>query len=165
MFFWTHFWPQKRSPGQNVDPRSTNLILGSKICPQARTNKRCALKNHAEPKPRNSKRSHIVQVMAKNHFGGYLSKSGYVLGGKSCSQTRKSCFQEGNSCVQEGESCFQEGESLIQEGKSCFQKGEFLFSTMGNPVFEKGNPVFKKGLVSYLVPFWAAYLVACLATK
>ena len=32
--------------------------------------KRCAPKNYAEPRPRNCKRSHIVQVIAKNHFEG-----------------------------------------------------------------------------------------------
>ena len=32
--------------------------------------KRCAPKNYAEPRPRNCKRSHIVQVRANNHFEG-----------------------------------------------------------------------------------------------
>ena len=47
-----------------------NPTPASKIRPQAWKNKRCAPKNHAEPRPRKIKRSHIAQVMAKNHFGG-----------------------------------------------------------------------------------------------
>ena len=63
------FLTPKRSPGQNVDHRPQKSIPGH---PQALKNERCALKNYAEPRSRNSKRSHIVQVMAKNHFGGHL---------------------------------------------------------------------------------------------
>ena len=65
--------------GPIVDPRSKNLILGSNIHPWARKNKRCALKNHAESSIRNCKRSHIAQVMAKNHFEGSLQNLGICV--------------------------------------------------------------------------------------
>ena len=73
-FFRDPFFTPKRSPGQNVDPGLKNPIPGSKIRPRAWKNKRCALKNHAEPRSQNCKRSHIVQVMANNHSEGYPPK-------------------------------------------------------------------------------------------
>ena len=44
------------SPGPNVGPRDPKP-------------KRCGPKNHAKPRLQNSKWCHMVQVMAKNHFG------------------------------------------------------------------------------------------------
>ena len=88
------FLTPKRSPGQNVDPGSKNLIPGSKIHPPAWKNKRCALKNYAEPRPRNCKRSHIVQVMAKNHFEGSPQNLGIR-------------FKKGNPVFKKGNPAFQ----------------------------------------------------------
>ena len=44
------------SPGPNVGPRDPKP-------------KRCGPKNHAKPRLQNSKWCHMVQVVAKNHFG------------------------------------------------------------------------------------------------
>ena len=47
-------------------------IPGPKNGPWGQKRKRCAPKNHAEPRLQNSKWSHMVQVMAKNHFGPHV---------------------------------------------------------------------------------------------
>ena len=44
-------------------------IRGPKFDPGHQKPKRCAPKNPAKPRLQNFKRSHMVQVMAKNHFG------------------------------------------------------------------------------------------------
>ena len=45
------------------------MILGSKNNPRTRKYKICVPENRAESTGRNSKRRHMLQVMAKNHFG------------------------------------------------------------------------------------------------
>ena len=49
---------KETSPGYNVDLVIPNLIPGSKIRPRAWKHKRCALRNHAEPRPQTCKSSH-----------------------------------------------------------------------------------------------------------
>ena len=89
-----------------------------------------------------------MQVMAKNHFGGYLSKSWYILGGKSCSQTRKSCFQEGNPV-------FKKGNPAVKKGIPAFKKGNPAFNK-AKPRFNKARPRFNKawGTSQEQVRFW-----------
>ena len=50
--------------------------IWAQIWPWGRKPKRCAPENRAEPRPRNWKWSHMVQVMAKNHFGA--GRPGFV---------------------------------------------------------------------------------------
>ena len=59
------------SPGPNVGPRDPKP-------------KRCGPKNHAEPRLQNSKWCHMVQVMAKNHFGQARLHSGAIFPSKWC---------------------------------------------------------------------------------
>ena len=77
-FFRDHFLGPKNSPGQNgdlgvpkSDPGLQNPSPGMKK-QQMRSEKTCRTPQ--------IKRSHIAQVMAKNHLGGYLSKSGHMQG-------------------------------------------------------------------------------------
>ena len=138
------FLTPKRSPGQNADLGIQNPILGSKIGPWAWKNKRCGLKNHAESSPRNSKRSHIVQVMAKNHFGGYLPKSWNILGANPI-------LKEGNPAFKKGTPAFKKENPACKKGNPAFKKENPACKkgnpacTKGNPGFKKGNPAFKKG--------------------
>ena len=49
-------------------------IRGPKNDPRGPKPKRCAPKNHAEPRLQNSKWSHMVKIVAQNHFGLWSSK-------------------------------------------------------------------------------------------
>ena len=80
--------------------------------------KRCALKNHAEPCPRNCKRSHIVQVMAKNHSGGHPSTYWYMF--VSHFPFPISCFQFLIFCLPSFVSQFRFLVSHFQFPVSCF---------------------------------------------
>ena len=118
-FFRDPFLTPKRFPGQNVDLRSTNLILGSKIRPQAWTHKRCALKNHAESSIWNCKRSHIAQVMVKKHVEGSLQNLGI-------------CVKKGNPVFKKGNPA-----SKGQGWPSGDLRGTCCFSIAKINIFEK----------------------------
>ena len=55
------------------------------------------MKNHAEPRPKNFKRSHAVQVMAKHHSGGYPLTGCYILGASSVLNKGNRVFNEGQT--------------------------------------------------------------------
>ena len=62
-------------PGQNVGP-------SPKCGPRGQKYQSCVLKSHAECSSQNSKGSHMVQVMAQNHFGALAAKTGPNVGGQ-----------------------------------------------------------------------------------
>ena len=71
--FWGTLDVSKTSPRPSREPDLGSWIrfgiLGPKKCSRGQKRKRCGPKNHAEPRLQNSKWSHMVQVMAQNHFG------------------------------------------------------------------------------------------------
>ena len=152
MFFRTIVWPQKGPPAKMSTWGSKNPIMGSYIRPWAWKHKRCALKNHAESSPWNSKRSHTVEVMAQKHFGG-LSKYWYILGGKSCSQgilfprgeimhskQENPAFKKGNPACKKGNPAFKKGNPACKKGNPACKKGKSCIQERENPAFKKGNP-------------------------
>ena len=67
--FGFQIWGLGPNFGARAWPRAQNLALGPKSGPWGRKYQSCPLKNHAESTTRYSKRSHMLQVMAENHFG------------------------------------------------------------------------------------------------
>ena len=126
---------QQRSPCPTVDLGIQNLILGSRVHPQAWTTKDAHWKTMQNPGlgiPNGAIECKLW--MSKKHFGGYhrnlsicFRKENLILNRESCFQEGKSCFQEGTSCFQEGNSCFQAGKSCFQHGQSCFQEWDIPF--------------------------------------
>ena len=69
MFFRGSFLAQKGSQPSRNPPGPKPEIQGSKNGLQGQKYQICVPKNHAESTSRYSKRSHMLQVMAQNHFG------------------------------------------------------------------------------------------------
>ena len=123
---------------QNVDPGSTNLIPGSKIRPPAWKNKRCALKNYAEPRPRNCKRSHIAQVMAKNHFARYPQNLGI-------------CFKKGNPVFKKG-ILFSRREILLPSRGFLLSRREILHLTRPSHALTRPGHALQRILEATIIP-------------
>ena len=70
----------KTSPRPSREPDSRPparwWVWGPKCGPRGQKYQSCVLKNHAENTGQYSKRSHMLQVMAQNHFEALAAKSG-----------------------------------------------------------------------------------------
>ena len=86
----------KRSPGQIVDPRSKHLILGSKIHPWARKNKRCALKKPCRMQSSEFQTEPYSASYGQKPFWRATLTYWYMSRVKSWSQKGKSFFDKGN---------------------------------------------------------------------
>ena len=114
MFFGSPFWAPKGPPGL-PGPRcgvwAPKCVAGAPKMGLGQKYQSCVLKNHAEPTGRCPKRSHMLQVMAPNHFGvGALNFGvnplplGQLLGGclvpfvgGVCCPLRQSCRRQVDS--------------------------------------------------------------------
>ena len=63
-----------------VAPRLLGFDQGPEMDLRFQKTKRCGPKNHAEPRLQNSKWSHMVQVMAQNHFAPLVLKNLFSQG-------------------------------------------------------------------------------------
>ena len=107
--------------------------------PQTRAHKRCALTNHAEPRARNSKRSHIVQAMAKKTFWGAPVKILKYLRGQILFSSKGILPSIRGVLFSIREALFSRREILLSRRGILDSRGDILFVKREHPVFEKGK--------------------------
>ena len=93
------------------------------MVPRVKSIKVACFKKHAERSSQNSKRSHMVQVMAQNHFGALAAKTGPNVGGQ--------------------------GAYVAKEEQVTYLKSGFYFSSTGRTISpQRGYPLSEANILS-----------------